>query len=191
MRKTLLHNGKVYIGKENEFCDYFVIQDKEIIKVGNGKYHGDVECTVDLNGKIVLPGCMDGHVHIYLMGEVANYVDLHDCTSMEEMLNRIRKHSELNLDKKWIVGFGWEQDVLDRTGKYPTASDIDKAISDRPVLLWRACWHILVANSKALELAGICEKVGSDWNQIYGQTGNVDMEHGRVTGIFREQVILV
>lgn len=57
-----------------------------------------------------------------------------------------------NPDKKWIVGSGWEQDLL---GRFPSSEDIDEVCPDVPVLLLRTCYHVGVVNQKALDIAGV------------------------------------
>ena len=66
---------------------------------------------------------------------------------MAEMQARLAAHAAAHTASEWVIGILWAQQEL---GRYPTAADLDAAVSDRPVFLWRACWHIGCGNSMAL-----------------------------------------
>ncbi|DAZ96562.1 TPA: hypothetical protein N0F65_011786 [Lagenidium giganteum] len=157
----------------------------EQIGVGSPPNAGNDARQVDLNGALVLPGLQDAHIHAYYMGESAEFINLSGCASFDELKERLRKYDRANPEKSWIVGFGWEQDALSDTARYPTRHDIDEVIKDRPVMLHRACWHIAVANSKAFEVAGL-DVNRREWEVA---SGEVDVDEHGATGILREAAV--
>ncbi|EQC39539.1 hypothetical protein SDRG_02976 [Saprolegnia diclina VS20] len=165
----------------------------EIVAVGSGDVPGFIRTkattTVDLDGKLVLPGLHDSHIHVYLIGEVAHYVDLRGTASFDELRDRVQAHAAKHPDIEWIVGFGWEQDKLSADARYPSRFDLDAIVPGRPMYLWRACWHIAVVNSKALEVAGLqWDAIDAAWTSIPG--GVVDMDAtGKPTGVLREAAV--
>jgi predicted amidohydrolase YtcJ len=140
-----------------------------------------------LHGKLVLPGIHDSHIHVQGLGESVGYLDLFGCESLGDFKERLRSHLQASKSESgassssWIIGFGWEQDKL---GRYPSRQDLDEIVRERPVLLWRACFHVAVVNTKALEVAGFDLKNGP-W-EVPG--GLVDVDNGSPTGILREAV---
>lgn len=187
----LFENGSIWQwndnGSEAARANWFTVRERKFEHIGCGDTPADVRkvatTTVDLGGKLVLPGLHDSHIHIYLMGECLQYVDLHGCASIDELKKRVADHAIEHPDTKWILGVGWEQDKLTVNGRYPTRYDLDKVVSDRPVFLSRACWHIAVCNTKAMEIAGM----NLERNDIKISNGVVDVdENGVPTGILRE-----
>ncbi len=107
----------------------------------------------DLEGKTVLPGLIEGHMHINNLGE--NHLKL-DCyfKSKEDILEMVRQAAEAAEPGQWIQGSGW-LDTLWETPGYPTKEELDAVAPDNPVILIRSDNHMCWVNSKALELAGI------------------------------------
>ncbi|OQR95706.1 hypothetical protein THRCLA_07638 [Thraustotheca clavata] len=177
------------------YVNWMKIDEKEgrIVALGSGKAPDFIrdqnEVTIDLQGKLVLPGLHDSHIHVYLIGEVAHYVDLRGTRSFEELEQRVKAHAKKYPDIEWIVGFGWEQDKLSSEARYPSRYDLDSILPDRPVYLWRVCWHISVVNSKALEIAGWkSDAILPEWKNIAG--GVVDVDSNDVpTGVLREAAV--
>ena len=77
-----------------------------------------------------------------------------DVDSIDELKSRIRARAVESQKDGWIIGRGWDQDQF-RDKRYPTRKDLDDASDGRPVYIVRACGHIAVASSKALEIAGV------------------------------------
>lgn len=107
----------------------------------------------DLEGNTVLPGLIEGHMHISNLGE--NHLKL-DCyfKSKEDILEMVRQAAEAAEPGQWIQGSGWLDTLWDEPG-FPTKEELDAVAPDNPVYLLRADNHMGWFNSMALELAGI------------------------------------
>lgn len=108
----------------------------------------------DAQGRTVIPGLIDAHGHLMGLGYNAIQLDLSDTTSLADAMARLARYSAENPTLRWVVGRGWNQERwgLDR---FPTAADLDAAVSDRPVWLVRVDGHAGVANSAAMAAAGV------------------------------------
>ena len=95
-------------------------------------------CTVlDVEGRLVLPGLIDSHIHVGMTGEANYLLDCSGCSSIASLVEAVREHCELHPDLTNVVGIGWDQEKL---GRMPTKEDLDEACSGKLVWLWRACW---------------------------------------------------
>jgi predicted amidohydrolase YtcJ len=105
-------------------------------------------------------------------------VDLAGCDSIGALRETLEAHAQAHPDLEWIVGIHWDQTPW---GRYPHRRDLDDFdLGGRPCFLWRACFHIGVANSRALELAGV---TGAE--SIAGGIIDLDADCAP-TGIIRE-----
>ena len=110
--------------------------------------------AVDGKGAVVIPGLIDSHLHVMELGFGALTLDLTDTRSLAEAQARIREYAAKYPDRKWIIGRGWNQETWG-LGRFPTATELDAAVADRPVLLSRVDGHAEWANSAALAAAGV------------------------------------
>lgn len=154
-------------GDTPEYAEAIATLGEKIIYVGNKK--GAMEHQfgktqlVDLKGKALLPGFVDPHSHVYgvgLQAMVANVLPSPDgqADTVDEIVAILKSAGQddkqrLFIEKtSWILGFGYDDAQLDR---YPTKADLDKVSTEKPVMIIHTSGHLSVANSKALELAGI------------------------------------
>ncbi len=121
------------------------------------KFSGPATRTIDLKGKTVLPGLTDSHCHILGVGERLSHLNLDDATTKEAFLARIKKRAGEVDAGRWITGRGWIETFW-KPPVFPTRQDLDKVAPHNPVFLDRADGHGAVANSRALEIAGIDSK---------------------------------
>jgi len=112
-----------------------------------------VEWKLDMGGKTLLPGMIDAHGHVMGLGSQLMLLDLSATTSLEEALAKIKAYADAN-PTKWILGGGWNQETW-KLGRFPTAAELDKVVSDRPVWLERVDGHAAWANSRAIQIAGV------------------------------------
>ena len=133
------------------------VKGDRILYVGDQEgaeaYLGTGTQVTDLEGNTVLPGLIEGHMHISNLGE--NHLKL-DCyfKSKEDILEMVRQAAEAAEPGQWIQGSGWLDTLWDEPG-FPTKEELDAVAPDNPVYLLRADNHMGWFNSMALELAGI------------------------------------
>ena len=151
--------------------------DDEILALQDGNSR-----IIDLQGKTVLPGFNDSHMHLLGYAAFSENINLAGATSVEEICQRIERYREQNQIPKgqWIVGRGWNQDYFVRP-EFPTKDQLDRVCPDHPVMMTRACGHAMVCNSKALELSGVTAKTP----QVEGGLFEIG-EDGTPNGVFRE-----
>jgi len=114
----------------------------------------NVDYIADGGGKVLLPGMIDSHVHVMAVGLAQLTLDLSETKSLAEAQARIAAYAAAHPDRPWIIGRGWNQETW-ALGRFPTAAELDAAVSDRPVWLMRADGHAGWANSRALAAGGV------------------------------------
>ena len=151
------------------------------------------ELTLDAGGALVLPGLMDAHIHVCMLGESQDFLDLKSCDSIEALQEAVARKRATH-DGTWVIGVNWDQGAL---GRYPTRHDLDAVCADTPVFLWRACWHIGVANTRALQLARVVAvaangDVAAEPTTKSPPGGVIDVDAGGCpVGILRERAVEV
>ena len=157
---TLVENVQgITIGKDGEVVRFtgLVFDDdgrvREILG-RNDERPTDIDFQEDGQGRVMLPGMIDAHLHVMDLGIQALTLDLSDTNSLEEALAKIKQFADDNPGRPWILGGGWNQEKWG-LGRFPTAADLDAVISDRPVWLERVDGHASWANSNAMRRAGV------------------------------------
>lgn len=142
-------------GQVQRFTGLMFARDGKITRVlaSGEKRPKKVEWKIDMGGKTLVPGMIDGHGHVMGLGAQLLQLDLSQTNSLDEALDKIRAYAAAN-PTKWIVGSGWNQERW-KLGRFPTAADLDRAVGDRPVWLERVDGHAGWANSRALDAAGL------------------------------------
>lgn len=163
----VLKNGIIYTMEEDQpNAEAIAAKDGEIIFVGSNddveQYVGDDTEVIDLDGKMVSPGFMDGHTHPSgLWTDKLFSVDLSSLNTNEEYMEAIANFLDKNPDTEIInSGCGWKYgpyELEDGTNLGPTKEALDEVAPDIPVILSSIDCHSVWANSKAFELAGIDE----------------------------------
>ena len=202
---TVYHNGTVYTMTETmdeaqnvgnaKKAEVVATLDGKIVFVGteaDAKKAGyldkaNVTKLVDLKGKTMLPGFVDGHGHFPSQGQYdlyevnLNSYPLGTMTCVDDYIVALKaKSDEVNDPNQWIVGWGYD-DTLVTDMAHPTRQQLD-AIPN-PVWLRHISGHMGVANTKALELAGVM-----DWTpeKMKAQSGLILDADGTPTGLLRE-----
>lgn len=182
----ILTNGKVVTVDANfTIADTVVVNDGRIVATGSADLLNRFEAAevVDLEGKMLMPGFIDSHIHI--RGRPQRYIELSEVTSIAEIQELITaKVAEIG-EGEWITGYGWSEDEL-AEGRRPLRADLDAAAPNNPVILTRAGGHSAVSNSLALELA----EVTVDTPQPEGGVIERD-ENGELNGVIRERQEIV
>lgn len=122
-------------------------------KLAEARARGVGARTVDLGGAAAFPGFVDSHCHLTELGLLAFKLDLTGTASVAELKQRLGAYAVAH-PTGVITGDGWIETHWPE-GRFPTRDDLDAVVADRPVMLVRADGHAAVANTRALELAGI------------------------------------
>ncbi len=108
---------------------------------------------IDLKGRTLLPGLIDAHGHVMSLGQRALAVDLTGTSDLAAAQAAVRAGAKAQTSA-WVQGGGWNQEIW-KLGRFPTAVELDAAVSDRPAVMTRIDGHARWLNSRALAAAGI------------------------------------
>ena len=178
----LVHSGHIYtLDQRGTRASTMAISQGKVLAVGGPElrdaYHSGQE--LDLEGRTILPGFNDTHVHI--SGKPRHYIDLTKVGSVAEIRSLVSaKAAELE-PGSWITGYGWSEDELAERRR-PLIDDLDSAAPENPVMLTRAGAHSAVVSSRAMALAGI------EPNTPDPEGGAIEKDTaGKLNGIIRER----
>ena len=181
-------NCKAYTLEAEGVCkEAIVVKDGRFAYVGTNKealelYEADE--VIDVEGKTVLPGMGDSHMHFFAYCQTMTTVDLGVCKTKKEALDALRAKAAETPEGEWIKGSNFDQSKWQDcdADELPTRFDLDQASDKHPIVIKRVCLHTAVANTMALEKANI----GKGFE--YGPGGLVELdEDGMPNGIMREQ----
>ncbi len=184
--RTIIHNGNIYIGNGN-FAQAVAIENGVFTAVGTNEEILATKTTtdniIDANGNAVTPGFNDSHQHLYGVGVNLESVQLMGVTSIDEIVSRASAFiAQNNIPAgKFVSGRGWNQDYFTGSNALPTRHDMDRISTEHPIVFRRACGHMAVCNTKALEVAGVTRETP----QVAGAEFYYDNE-GNPNGIFTE-----
>jgi predicted amidohydrolase YtcJ len=159
--ELILHKGRIYtVDAAQPWAEAVAIRDGRILAVGSNKeilsLAGSATEKHTLAGRLVLPGLIDSHIHLYDWSLSRQQAPLAACRSKTEMMAIIEERAGSLPPGTWLNGRGWNERNWDEPD-LPTRSDLDRVTGDHPALFWRVDMHAAVANSAALLLAGIGE----------------------------------
>lgn len=185
----ILKNGTIYtVDQSFSKAEAIAIAGDKILSVGDNdevlRYAGASTQIIDLGGKTVVPGFIDAHYHFMGVGAREFHLNLDGTRSLAEFLDKVRAEVAKAKPGAWVTGRGWiEEDWPSK--KFPTRYDLDKVAPNNPVFLRRADGHAAVANSKALELAGITKDTPDP------QGGQIlhDKSTGEPNGLFLDRAM--
>jgi predicted amidohydrolase YtcJ len=157
--ETVIYDVTAYTSTTTGMHEFSVLvfsDDGKVVATGDAALLKDFPEAIRIDGKgrTVLPGITDAHGHVYGLGFLATSLDLTGSTSLGAAVQKIAGYAESEPHLSWIQGRGWNQ-VLWAVQEFPTASDIDAVVADRPVWLRRIDGHAGWANSAAMVIAGI------------------------------------
>lgn len=184
MLDKLFINGEIYsMKKEGEKFQSLGVKDGKITFLGTDEEAKNVTSKelIDLKGKMMIPGMADAHLHLYAYCQNLTFVDLSKVHNINEMIN-LMKEKVKNVKKgDWVKGVNFDQSKW-KENRFPTLEEMDSISKDNPVIIKRCCLHAVVANSKALKIAGIGK------NYQAGSGGIVELDKDSMpNGILREQ----
>ncbi len=145
----VLTNGRVYTPEG--WREAVAVRDGEIVRVGKrteiGFLAGVETSEIDLDGRVLLPGFIDAHTHLDVLGQQQTEADLSGSDSAESCLDRLDERREETTD--WVVGFGYDESRWN--GSYLTREQLDTVSTDRPVVAFREDLHTASVNSVVLD----------------------------------------
>ena len=153
----LLTNGRIHtMDTAGSVVDSLVIREGRVAFAGR---RGDInpatgEATLDLGGRTVLPGLVDGHGHLMLLARARLELSLASARSEEEIAGMVSAAAARLRPGEWIAGRGWDQSRWPGQ-RFPTRVSLDRAAPGHPVALVRVDGHATWASSAALARAGI------------------------------------
>jgi predicted amidohydrolase YtcJ len=140
------------------------IRGHTILAVGSNeeiaRYIGRETEVIDLNGRLAIPGFIEGHGHFMGLGQAKMNLDLMNVRNWDDVVQMVGAATRDAPRDAWIVGRGWHQEKWDRAPEpnvqgIPLHSSLDSVSADNPVVLTHASGHMSFVNRRALELAGI------------------------------------
>ncbi len=181
----VLRNGTVYtVDAERSSAEAIAITGDRITYVGDDGgvevFIGPETQVVDLDGKMLLPGFFDAHSHPPHAPVDSLSVRLYGQTSLEGYLKALREYASAYPDRPAIQGAGWSNTLFPPSG--PRRQDLDRVVSDRPVMFSSEDGHSSWVNSKALELAGVTKDTPDPEGGIIER----DSDTGEPSGTLRE-----
>ncbi len=185
MTIRVFHHPTIRTGLPGGVVQALAVDGEEIVAAGTlGQVreavgtHAPIE---DLGGACVLPGFYDAHIHTASLARDLTAIDLRGTTSLEEALERIRTFREGMPENAWLLGGRWDRNRW-RVPRQPGRDSLDGVCPDRPAVLRSIDGHTVWVNTLALEAAGIDDHTP---DPVGGRI--VRDEHGRATGILREE----
>ncbi len=145
--------------------------------------------VIELAGRMAMPGFIEGHGHFLSLGDAKRKLDLSQAKSWDEIVRLVAAATEKTPKGQWIVGRGWHQGKwtappTPNVQGYPAHAALSRVTPDHPVLLTHGTGHMVFANAKALELAGVNKSTAEvAGGEILRDAG------GQPTGVFRENAM--
>ena len=181
-----LIDGKIHTMDSALHCaEAVAVRENRIIKVGTTEevsYHiGKNTQIVYLEGRTVVPGFIDTHIHVADFGRFLMWMDLTPAGSISRIQVMLGERLDKVAKGRWVVGRGWDEKHFTEK-RLPTRFDLDVISPDNPVIFYHQSGQVALINSKALQLAGVTRETASP----PGGTIDADAETGELTGILRE-----
>lgn len=155
----VLTNGVVYtLDATTPRAEAVAIKGDRILAIGTAEairaHQGSATRVVDLGGAAVFPGWADAHYHLSGVGEREMTLNLEGTDTKDAFLAKVKERVDRTPAGEWVTGRGWIETFW-KPAVFPSRQDLDAIAPNHPVILSRADGHAAVANSKALELAGV------------------------------------
>ncbi|WP_421850326.1 amidohydrolase [Marinomonas sp.] len=190
---TVFMGGPIYtLDKANRVVEALAIKNGAIIGVGSkqelNKLVDSHTSIVDLEGKTLMPGLIDAHMHPMAGGEQLNTCSLNYAPlSVDQVLEKINTCLEESNEQdptRWLKVAGWFRQAMTPAGADLTAKILDRIPTDRPIYVFANDFHSMVANSAALKAAGINHSTPSP------EGGSIEKDaKGNPTGIFLDSAM--
>ncbi|MCP4902363.1 MAG: amidohydrolase [bacterium] len=187
----VLTGGKVVtVDDQIPKAQAIAVSGYHIVAVGSddeiANYVGDETKVVDLDGRLVIPGFIEGHGHFASLGQAKMRLDLTKATSWSDIVAQVAAATKEATPGEWITGRGWHQEKWTQiptpnVDGAPLHHELSSVSPDNPVNLVHASGHASFANALALQLAGIGDDTADPPGGTIVRDGN-----GDPTGLLRE-----
>lgn len=188
----VLMNGKIVTMDETKpEAQALAAKGDVIIAVGSDEeikpFISPATKVIDLNGKLAVPGLIDGHGHFMSLGQSKMRLDLTKVKNWDEIVAMVAAAVKKAKPGEWILGRGWHQEKWDKVPEpniegLPFHFELSKVSPNNPVFLTHASGHAGYANAKAMELAGITKETPDPEGGEIVRDGE-----GNPIGAFREE----
>lgn len=196
----VIRGGTIYtVNDQQPTVEAVAVRGDTIVFVGNAadvqQYVGEQTRVLDLQGKTMTPGFIEGHGHFMGVGYNELNLDLMNVKSYDELIAKVKEAVAKAKPGQWILGRGWHQDKWDvkpqRMVKGFQTHELLSAISpDNPVFLRHASGHAALANAKAMEIAGVNQLSKESLADVNAEGGEIIRDElGNPTGIFNERAM--
>ncbi len=187
----VLHRGKIAtVDDQNPEVEALAARQGVIVALGSNddiaQWIGPDTEVIDLEGRLAVPGFIEGHGHFMGLGLSRIQLDLRQATRWQDILEQVAEAAESTPPGEWIRGRGWHQDKWTEIPQpqlegFPLHDSLSSVAPDHPVLLVHASGHAAFVNAKAMELAGI------DASTPDPEGGEILRDAaGQATGLLRE-----
>lgn len=193
----IITGGKIYtLDPQQPEVEAVVVKEGKVVYAGNleGTKKYKITQTLNLEGKTMTPGFIEGHGHIMGIGYNEMNLDLMDTKSYDEIIERVREAALKAKPGEWIVGRGWHQDKWETKPEkmikgFPLHRKLSEVSPDNPVFLSHASGHAALVNEKAMSVAGVY--VLTKELPVVVPTGGeiIRDELGNPTGLFNENAM--
>nr|MBC7245112.1 amidohydrolase [Chloroflexota bacterium] len=186
----ILFNGRVYtMDNKLPLAEAVAVRNGRILAVGDNATiralaGADTE-QLDVQGRTVLPGFTDAHIHLVHYGLSLAQVPLDGVPSLSEAVARVAERAQKAKPGEWIRGWGWNRNLWPGAA-FPTKWDLDPVTPHNPVYLYSKDGHSAWVNSLALQLAGIT----MDTPDPPGAQLERDAQTGEPTGLLKEDAAM-
>ncbi|MEX2512965.1 MAG: amidohydrolase [Cyclobacteriaceae bacterium] len=196
----IIKGGNIYTVEENlPLVEAIAIKDNRIIFTGSEEevkaYSSSQTKIINLEGKTLTPGLIEGHGHFMGLGYNELNIDLIETKSYAEIIRKIKVAVENASPGQWIIGRGWHQNKwIENPEKtvdgFPLHEELSAISNENPVFLYHASGHAGLANAKAMEIAGMLPLNPENRNGDIIEGGEITRDiTGNPTGIFNERAM--
>ena len=155
----IVTGARIYtVDAAHPMAEALAVRGSRIVFVGSAGeaqvLRGPSTRVVDVHGSTVIPGMVDAHAHLLDVGQTLRQVDLSGAATYEEVIARVAERARGTPPGTWIRGWGWDQNRWPGQ-RFPTHEALSAAVPGHPVFLDRVDGHAILANARAMQLAGV------------------------------------
>lgn len=190
----ILTNADIYtVDPDQPTATALAIKDGRILAIGDEatieEYRSEATEVMNLDGKFVMPGFIEGHGHFSGLGYGLMNLNFLQAKSWDEIVQMVAEKAAETPDGEWITGRGWHQEKWTTAPElaqhgYPSHHTLSVLTKDHPVVLRHASGHSLFANEAAMKLAGVTAETPDP------RGGHILKDHqGQPIGVFEERAM--